>query len=128
MKCPHCQAEFDPPGWTLEETVEMAAHPTVGLTRASAEEWWAHYASVDFVDAANRKITNLRAALIKWKVNQPSAKTRQQGGVSLAVKKRAIEDSIAAITRSTNHPTDEQRAEIGRLRRALKEVNDALTT
>jgi hypothetical protein len=72
MRCPHCHLEFDPPGWPLEECVAMATSPTVGMRRADAEAFWAHYAAVDFVDAAGRKITNLRAALLKWKTNQPS--------------------------------------------------------
>jgi len=57
-------------GWTLEQCLAAAA--PIGMKREMVEGFWNHYAAVDFVDAAGRKITHLAAALGKWKAKQSS--------------------------------------------------------
>ena len=56
--------------WTLADCQSAAS--TLCMLPKQVEDFWAHYASVDFVDGAGRRITNLKAALQKWKVNQSS--------------------------------------------------------
>lgn len=89
MKCPNCKCEFEHPGWSLEECQAMAGHPTVGMRAAMVEAFWAHYASVGWVDGAGREIKDLRAALIKWRNNQAShgKKYRQENPVIAATEK-----------------------------------------
>ena len=48
------------------------AASTIGMTDEMISEFYANYASVGWIDAAGRKITNLPAALAKWKSRQSS--------------------------------------------------------
>lgn len=56
--------------YTLEDCVK--ASEGIGMKQSDIEAFWANYAAVSWTDAAGRKITNLKAALAKWKLNQPS--------------------------------------------------------
>jgi len=56
--------------WTIEDCKSAAA--TIAMPDEMIAEFWAHYAAVGWIDAAKRRITNLSAALAKWKANQPS--------------------------------------------------------
>jgi hypothetical protein len=56
--------------WTLEDCKRAAEG--IGMLPADIEAFWSNYASVGWIDAAGRQIVNLKAALAKWKANQPS--------------------------------------------------------
>lgn len=55
-------------GYTLEDCQNAAEG--VGLLPDQISDFFTHYAAVDFVDGAGRKITSLKHALAKWKKNQ----------------------------------------------------------
>ena len=136
MKCPKCQCEFEHPGWELDEVVAMAAGPTVGMRRADAEAFWAHYAAVGFVDAAGRQIVNLRAALLKWKAAQPSHGKKyaeERGGpvappsvYALETKKKILEQQMQPLKARFEHLSDAQRAEFKRLRAEVSALDEQI--
>lgn len=134
MKCPHCEREFEFPGWDLEEVVTLAASPTVGMRRADAEAFWAHYASVGFVDGAGRQIVNLRAALLKWKAAQPShgrkyEEERPQAAASvfaLTKQKEILEARLMPLKSRFEHLSSDQRREFADLRRQIRVLDDQI--
>jgi hypothetical protein len=71
--------------WTLEDCI--AASEGIAMRREDVESFWNHYAAVDFVDAAGRKITNLKAALGKWKTNQAERKAHTPAASTPARRK-----------------------------------------
>jgi hypothetical protein len=67
--------------WTFEDCVHAAS--SIAMKHEDIQAWWDHYASVGFIDAAGRRITNLKAALAKWKANQSNhAALPQKQGMS----------------------------------------------
>lgn len=54
--------------YTLERVKSEAV--LVGITEQQAEEWHNHYAAQGFVFGGGLPITNLKAALVRWKNNQ----------------------------------------------------------
>jgi len=55
----------------------------IGVAPAMVEEFFTHYAAVNFVDGAGREITSLPHALAKWKSNQASRPEKQKKSVSI---------------------------------------------
>jgi hypothetical protein len=70
------QTLHDKASWTLADC--QGAAQGVGMTPDMVQDFFCHYASVDWIDGAGRLITNLPAALGKWKANQPSHGKRVQ--------------------------------------------------
>jgi hypothetical protein len=66
--------------WTLEQCV--AAASPIGMPLDMVTAFWNHYAAVDFIDGAGRQITNLAAALGKWKASQQDRKAGKTPGGS----------------------------------------------
>ena len=56
--------------WSLDDFRKAAEG--IAMKAQEIEDCYHHYAAVDFVDAAGRKITNVKSLLAKWKKNQPS--------------------------------------------------------
>ena len=56
--------------WTLEDFQTAAGG--VGIKLEDVEACFHHYAAVGFVDAAGRKIRNIKSLLAKWAAAQPS--------------------------------------------------------
>ena len=50
----------------------MNAANNINCPKEMAESFWNNYAAVGWVDAAGRLVTNMPAALAKWKANQAS--------------------------------------------------------
>jgi hypothetical protein len=75
-----------PPGeelrWTLEDCVRAAA--PINMPHRMIEDFYQHYAAVNFIDGAGRRICSLPHALAKWKANQTnkgdSHERRHQSG------------------------------------------------
>jgi len=65
-------------GYTLEDC--QTAAEGIGLAPQDVEDFLIHYAAVDFVDGAGRKITSLKHALAKWKKNQVEHQQRGNHG------------------------------------------------
>lgn len=59
--------------WTIYDC--MSASVGIGMCKEDVESFWNHYAAVGFIDGAGRKITNLKAALGKWKTSQAERKS-----------------------------------------------------
>lgn len=60
------------PGWSEQDVIRMADHPTVGMSAGEASAMWANYAAVGWIDATGRPIKDLRAVMLKWKARGPS--------------------------------------------------------
>lgn len=57
------------------------------MPKEQIEHFWAHFAAVGFINASGLPITNLKAALNKWKLNQPShGKKYQESSATLPAK------------------------------------------
>ena len=56
--------------FSLEDCIKAAT--TIGMPEEMILEFFNHYAAVGWIDAAGRRITNLPAAMAKWKAKQPS--------------------------------------------------------
>jgi hypothetical protein len=56
-------------GYTLEDC--QTASEGIGLAPQDIESFFTHYAAVDFIDGAGRRITSLKHALAKWKAKKP---------------------------------------------------------
>lgn len=123
MKCPHCGHDDSEP-FTLEQCLDMAKHPSVGMKADSATDFWAHYASVGFVDAAGRKIVNLRAALIKWRANQPSHNKvyKEESATPNWKKLELLEKIVSEFTARYPHPDRWTPEQIGALRKNRIEI------
>jgi hypothetical protein len=83
--------------WTFEDCINAAA--SIAMKQEDIQSWWDHYASVGFIDAAGRKITNLKAALSKWKANQSNhaALPGKQGMSSKAQYEKSLNECLLAL-------------------------------
>ena len=112
--------------WTLEDCEAAAAG--IGMTKAMVQEFWQHYAAVDFIDAAGRRITNLKAALGKWNTKQQSGQI--PGAGKERYRGRTDEDETewnrawAAIADAVWTAREREREDKGSISRAIKVCRD----
>ncbi len=112
--------------WTLEDCRRAAEGK--GIPEAMLSDFWAHYAAVNWIDAAGRKITNLKAALAKWKANQSSRGKRGTDAAELSpgnikTKLEAISARLDQIGESRDATKIE---EARKLRERKRELQAAL--
>jgi hypothetical protein len=115
---------------SLESCMELAKHPTVAMAEKEVLEFWANYAAVDWIDATGRKIADVRAAMIKWKIRQSSHGKKYAEEATPAWRKlELLEEADKEFTARNPSPerwTPEQiaerktrRAEIARLKKEM---------
>jgi len=115
----------------------MQAADTVVMKQEDAERFYAHYAAVDFIDGAGRKITSLPHALAKWKANQYSHGKVKDGAVggakrfpdtpqALKLKIEAAEQEIRAMPSYHQDRTEAHCKRIDELKRKIKEWHNAM--
>lgn len=75
--------------WTVEDCLTEAT--PIAMSPEMVRDFWAHYAAVGWIDAAGRRITNLAAALAKWKANQAE---HGPGTHNYAGRKKGNESSV----------------------------------
>ena len=136
MKCKHCGAEFEHDGWELEEVLALAQCPTVGMRADDARAFWANFARVGWIDAAGRKVVNLRAAMIHWKATTSSHGRRQaqpmtasQTMFQASQQLRALDAQMQEFTTRNHYPdrwTDEQREWFAKARAKAKELRSQM--
>jgi hypothetical protein len=107
------------------------------MKREDAESFYAHYAAVDFIDGAGRKITSLPHALDKWKANQFSHGKGKDGPVAgskrfpdtpqgLKLKIEAAEQEIRAMPSYHQDRTEAHCKRIDELKRKIKEWHNEM--
>lgn len=84
---PRTPSAKSPDGWTLADCVRAAEG--IAMPLAMVEAFYNHYAAVDWIDAAGRKITQLKPALAKWKASQ-----QHRDAETAARSKRRLGDAI----------------------------------
>lgn len=120
--------------WTLEDCLKAAV--SIAMRREDVEAFYANYASVGWIDAAGRKITNLPAALAKWKSRESSHGKRfseKDGKPTVYELKTRIEtaeqeySTIRARHQNDGRYTPEEKSRMETLRKNIKGWKDQLT-
>jgi hypothetical protein len=115
----------------------MQAADAVVMKQEDAESFYAHYAAVDFIDGAGRKITSLPHALAKWKANPYGHGKGKDGAVvgarrfpdtpqALKLKIEAAEHEIRAMPSYHQDRTEAHCKRIDELKRKIKEWHNAM--
>ena len=115
-------------GFTLQECLDASV--AIGMPREDVEAFFAHYDQYDWIGSQGRKITKLSSALAKWKSQRqnhaPKQVGRANGQTPAWARKKAAEEALAPL-RNKNYPTNEQAAEMRRLKKIIAECNAELS-
>ena len=115
-------------GFTLQECLDASV--AIGMPREDVEAFFAHYDQYDWIGSQGRKITKLPSALAKWKSQRqnhaPKQVGRANGQTPVWARKKAAEEALAPL-RNKNYPTNEQAAEMRRLKKIIAECNAELS-